>query len=986
MRKALLERLAGRVVQKTKRGPIIEKVKEDTVGGILRWTRENSPELAWVRKEIRKTYGGRAPKVLDPFAGGGAIPLEAMRLGCETTAMDINPVAWFILKCTLEYPRKFGGQTYLLPEFTRRDRDFMKDFLKAKGLTGAKLQTIIEKIQENEDRGIQLDLIPRDDPMLKASLAWHVQAWSRRVMAKVRKELASCYPTYAEFEVLQLGKDFEPRPMQLLEVDEQGISQVAPLNAEFEDVYLNDPRNPRWLAKPTIAYLWTRAVKCKQCRSTLPLLKTRWLCKNDRKRVLLTMESNRNRTGVIFGVQVNVPKDGANAAQQRKYDRSIGAGTMSRTGATCPCCHAIMTMEDIRLEGQADRLSAIMTAVVVSGPKGKEYRRPTQHEIEQAEISHGVLQTVFARIPFGVPHEPLPARGTLGFRVPLYGFKTWQQMFTDRQLTTLGTLIKAISEVDSEIREIHDSDTADAIVGFLACIMERQADYGSAGCIWLNALEAIGHQFSRFALPFIWDFAEVCPFTESSGGLESAYKWVTKVVDHLENATLGAPEPRVLLQSALSENDDCYDVIITDPPYYDAIPYSDLMDFFYIWLRRLTHKLDHGLQEAFPSPLGPKWDRAAHDGELIDDASRFGNDKARSRLNYEDGMARAFSACARALRTDGRLVVVFASKNPTAWETLVTALIRAGFVVNGSWPIQTELQTRLRSVASAALASSIWLVCCKRTRARPGWDSQVLDEMRRNITQRLRDFWDAGIRGPDFVWSATGPALEAFSQYPVVKKANAPNQLLTVAEFLRAVRRMVADFVVGRVLSRAGSEAVSGLDDVTTYYLLHRHDYGLAAAPVGGCILYALSCNLSDTALVNRYDLLTQSGISSTSSAEEDDAAEAVTSSSGTAVRLKVWSQRKERKLGLEVSAGQPIPLIDQVHRLMHLWRTGDQIKVNEYLDLRGLQQNSLFHPLLQALIELSDEGSDERSLLEALSNHIAARGDIRAPSQQQLL
>ena len=136
MRKALLERLAGKIVQKTKSGPIIEKVKEETEGGILHWTRENSPELAWVRKEIRKTYGGRAPKVLDPFAGGGAIPLEAMRLGCEATAMDINPVAEFILKCTLEYPRKFGGQTYLLPEFVRRDRDFMKDFLKATGFKG----------------------------------------------------------------------------------------------------------------------------------------------------------------------------------------------------------------------------------------------------------------------------------------------------------------------------------------------------------------------------------------------------------------------------------------------------------------------------------------------------------------------------------------------------------------------------------------------------------------------------------------------------------------------------------------------------------------------------------------------------------------------------------------------------------------------------------------------------------------------------------
>ena len=136
--------------------------------------------------------------------------------------------------------------------------------------------------------------------------------------------------------------------------------------------------------------------------------------------------------------------------------------------------------------------------------------------------------------------------------------------------------------------------------------------------------------------------------------------------------------------------------------------------------------------------------------------------------------------------------------------------------------------------------------------------------MRENITQKLRDFWDAGIRGPDFVWAATGPALEAFSKHPVVKKANAPDEVMSVSDFLREVRRMVVDFVVGRVLTQDGEEAVTGLDDVTTYYLLHRNDFGLDDAPVGGCILYALSCNLSDSALVNQHDLLAQSKNGST--------------------------------------------------------------------------------------------------------------------------
>ena len=255
--------------------------------------------------------------------------------------------------------------------------------------------------------------------------------------------------------------------------------------------------------------------------------------------------------------------------------------------------------------------------------------------------------------------------------------------------------------------------------------------------------------------------------------------------------------------------------------------------------------------------------------------------------------------------------------------------------------------------------------------------------MRSNITQQLHDFWDAGIRGPDFVWAATGPALEAFSKYPVVKKATAEGELMSVSEFLREVRRMVVDFVVGRVLTQNGeAEATTELDDVTTYYLLHRNDFKMDGAPVGACILYALSCNLSDAALVNQYDILTRSGSGSadeTSEAEDDEDAE---SGSGAKVKLKSWHRRGRRNLGLEAPSGQPVPLIDQVHKLMHLWRGGDQVKVDSYLSDQGLQRNTLFNQILQALIELAEEGSEERSILEALSNHVAAQGELRESGQ----
>ena len=985
-RKAILERMAGRVVKKVERkrmnGRLVENVKEDTVGGILHWGREKDEDLRWFREEIRRAYGGRAPRVLDPFAGGGAVPLEAMRLGCEVTAVDINPVAWFILKCTLEYTQRLAGEKQPLPGFALRDAEFMSGFFKAQGFKGATLRTLLQRLGHDGGGEVQLDLISVDDPLLDADLAWHMRAWGRWVLARARKDLSFHYPTYAEFIPRSAGSEYEARPSRLVEVDESGNPQTDSLNAEYDTAYLNDPRNLRWVAKPTVAYLHARTVACKQCRGMLPLLKTRWLCKKDRKRILLTLERGVGQTDVAFGVQTDVPQSGGNAAQGREHDKRIGAGTMSRSGATCPWCHSIMTMEDIRLEGRARRLGAIITAVVVDGPRGKEYRLPTEHERVVAEVTDEQLHAVFADIPFGLPEEPTPKAGSgasRAFSVDGYGFDTWKTLFTGRQLLALGEFIRALRCLPQRLSD-YPPAWRESIVAMCTPIISRMADRGSTLATWTNDPEKIRSTFARFALPMTWDFSEYAPLSDTTGGFLQSVDWVFKVCRHLQSSVQAPCSGTSVLGSATTCEVADIDLVVTDPPYYDAIPYSDLMDFFYVWLRRSLFGVSAEIDSAFSGHLGPKWDHESDDGELIDDASRFGGDKERSKRNYEDGMARAFRSCHAALRPEGRMVVVFANKQPDAWETLVAALIRAGFVVDGSWPIQTERSSRSRAMSSAALSSSVWIVCKKRAAARPGWDSSVLEEMRENITEKLRDFWDAGIRGPDFVWAATGPALEAFSKYPVVKKANAPNDLMTVSEFLREVRRMVVDFVVGSVLKRAdGDEGATGLDDVTTYYLLHRNDFGMGEAPVGGCILYALSCNLSDSALVKQHDLLSQSGRGGAQESEDDDPAadDERSEGGGAKVKLNPWSRRRGRNLGLEAPGGRPPPLIDQVHRLMHLWRAGDQVKVDDYLDNRGLPSNALFHRILQALIELAEGESEERSLLEALSNRAADRGGI---------
>jgi len=1001
-RRELCEKIGGKVVKKIEKkkmpnGQTVERIKEETEGGILHWGREteNAETLEWFRQEIRKAYGGRAPKVLDPFAGGGAIPLEAMRLGCEATAVDINPVAWFILKCTLEYPQKLAGQTRPLPAFILKNKEFMTAFLKAKGLTAAQIDRKLSDLGHKEQGQGGLDLrFDNDDQILQADLAWHVRAWGQWVLDRARRELAQYYPTYAEFEPIK--KDhiaYEHQPMRLVPLKEDGTPDIDSLNAEFTKEYLEDKRNPRWIAKPTVAYLWARTVTCKNCRATVPLLKTRWLCKKANKRVLLTMEPNADRTGVVFGIQTNVPVKGGNAAQRREHDKRLGAGTMSRAGAQCPCCSTINTMEDIRLEGKANRLGSIMTAVVVDGPDGKEYRLPTGHELAVAAVSEEQVQEAFRDIPFGVPEEPTPAGGGTGagraFSVQGYGLMRWRDLFTPRQLVALGRFVTATRAAHEEmVGERYPTDWSEATSCGVVCVVDRLLLYCSAVCRWILNLEALAPTYARFALPMLWDYAEVNALSQTTGSVAGGIDWIGKVFDHLGTASRCAPRPTVAKQSATTlAMSGTLDVILTDPPYYDAIPYSDLMDYFYIWLRRSLVGLSPAIDSAFAQELSPKWDHDSDDGELIDDSSRHERDAAKSKQTYEDGMARVFVQCAEALKPEGRLVIVFANKSPHAWETLVSAIVRSGFTVDGSWPIETERVARARAHSSAALASSVWLVCKKRpATARPGWDNNVLEEMRANIAEKLRAFWDAGIRGPDFVWAATGPAMEAYSKHPVVRKANEPNATMGVGEFLNHVRRMVVDYVVGQVLTGeqgADMAAADRLDEVTAYYLLHRHDFGMDEAPAGACILYATACSLSDSELERTWDILTRTGGDSAAAEEEpdeesneDDAEPSEDTGGGSKVKLKAWNQRKSKSMGYEAPEGRVVPLIDRIHRVMHLWKEGDVQKVDEYLDQHALRRNELFKRVVQSLIELST--NSERSLLESISNHIGAKGAVK--------
>ena len=965
-RQELLDLIGGTVVKKVVTsedddGNSVSEEKETVEGGVLVWGNENAPAMDTLRAAIKDFYGGNAPKVLDPFAGGGAIPLEAMRLGCEVTSADLNPVAWLIQKCTLEYPQRLAGKKWPLPDFVREWPDFVEDFLAGK----IKKRKGDKKPHFTDARQIQLLALP------DADLSWHVRAWGRWVLERARQELASRYPI---------------------------------VNGE-----------------PTVAYLWARTARDPETTGRIPLLKTFWLCKKKGKRTALLPVPKADGSGVTFKLLCEAELAQAHRVVENheflqswevsaeKLDDFLTKGTMNRAGVWSPCSGrpgtVALTMEDLRRQGQQGLLSEQMTVVVVEGVKPnkqttfKKYRQPTESEHSAAEIEPEELSLAYKHIPFGIPNEATPAGGGSGaaraFSLHNYGVKQWDALFTPRQMLTLGVFVENTRKAIALLSE-KDPTVAEAVGVYLTLTIDRIADRLSKNNTWDAGYDKIRNTFARFALPVYWDFCEGVPINATSGSYSGQLEFAALYIEHALGMGLYASKPNVIKRSALTGDISRIQAAVTDPPYYDAIPYSDLMDFFYIWMRRSLYGAGFAeLDAAFLEPLSPKWNSAADDGELIEDESRFGGNKLLAKTTYETGMGKAFKASLDALEDFGRLVVVFANKEVDAWETLIGALIRGGAVVTASWPIQTEMPNRTRGNASAALSSSVWIVCRKRATTAPaGWEEPVLERMKEILFGRreelggkniLQYYFDLGIRGPDFIWAALGPALQAYSEHPFVKKTG--GGMMTVREFLDEVRKLVLQFSLGelpgfRELQREtqGRGETVTLDPVTQYYLLHRAYFGAEPAPAGACILYANACGKNETELKVVWNILEQGGKSGAGKKgrprkdeAEGEAEAANDESSGSEYRLLDWSERVGRENLGESRGGLASPLVDKLHRLMALFQRNQAADVQTFYDEWGLASEQAFPPLLQAIRELAlqDGNETERRLVEALATQL---------------
>ena len=659
----------------------------------------NLAYLKTSRALVKAAHGNEPPLVVDPFAGGGSIPLEALRVGCEAFASDLNPVACLILK-------------------------------------------------------VMLEDIPRHGPELTNEL----REAGQRIKEQAEKELADLYPK-----------------------DDDGAVPIA--------------------------YLWARTVRCEapRCGAEIPLMRSFWLCRRPERRTALgpsIVRSDGVPPEVAF--EIFTPSD----------ELEVQDGTVDRAKATCLCCGAVLPPDRVRFQltaqrGGADTIfdergvrvgGARMTAVVTRRPgeTGCHYRLPTRADCAAVGAAQSRLAGILGeweaggrRVPCPVPDEPTPAGGGAGagraFSVQRYGMFRWGDLFTARQ--------KVASVEMSSLLE------KDRLLG---CAFSRVAMSGMSCTRWNAIAEKMQHTFGRQAVPMVWDFAEVVPVADAPGNWQSGYRLVGDVVD--SQCSGGAGEVQIADAIDHPLPDGTANVWFTDPPYYDAIPYSELSDFFLVWLKRVLPSTPL-LSDPFDSnnPLAPK------EREAVQDETKTCNGRVKDRAFFEDTMGYAFAEGRRVLQATGIGSVVFAHKTTDGWEALLSGLIQGGWTITGSWPIATEMGTRLRARDSAALATSVHLICRPRPEDAPIGDwADVLRELPKRVADWMHRLQGEGVRGADLVFACVGPALEIYSRYRAVETVD--GREVALAEYLEKVWEVVGRSALEQVLGATDANADATLE------------------------------------------------------------------------------------------------------------------------------------------------------------------------------
>lgn len=574
--------------------------------------------------------------------------------------------------------------------------------------------------------------------------------------------------------------EYLPKYGQILadEVSRWGQWVLNKTKNELLEYYPKDPNGSM-----PVAYLWARTIMCEGpgCGATIPLVTNLWLATKGSRKVALKAVPDNKRKRIDFEI-INDPSP-----------RDVGAGFLRRSSATCPLCGYSTPADRVRnqfLKREGGRNDAQLVAVVTSNPdaRGKLYRKPNENDYAtvckcRADLARLTRSTTndFSM----VPHEELPYLRSI-FNIQLLGVDEWGKLFTDRQNLALLTFCKQIAEVSKQLEAV-DRDLSAAVCSVLALIISKLSDLSNTLCGWEPNVQCVQHLFSRQAMGIIWTFAEGNPVGDSRGSFSVYLNGTVKILKQY-SGLWHAGTSYVASATHHPMPDDSANLIVSDPPYYDLVPYADLSDFFYVWLKRMLREIHPAL---FATDLTPKED------EIVQLAERNPKYAYKSKDNFQRQMTLAMRECRRITTPGGISVIFFAHKGTNAWESQLQAMIDAGWVVTASWPIETELATRMRGMRSAVLGSTIALVCRPREAAdgslcvdAVGDWRDVLGELPGRIHEWMPRLAEEGVVGADAIFACLGPALEIYSRYSSVEKAS--GESVTLKEYLEHVWAAVA--------------------------------------------------------------------------------------------------------------------------------------------------------------------------------------------------
>ncbi len=834
--------------------------KRNFIADFCKWENSlNKNMIKKAREDILKANNGKPPKVLDPFAGGGAIPLEALRLGCEVYASDYNPVAVLIEKCTLEYPQKYG-------------------------------KTVIRK-EKNENSFLEEE--KEINPLLE-----DVKKWGNWVLEEAKKEIGKFYP-----------KD--------------------------EDGYI------------PVGYIWARTIPCQNpsCGAEIPLMRQFWLAKKGSKKVSLypCTEGKSVKFKIIGTGYENMPK-GFNPDE----------GTVSRAIIVCPVCGSSVDAKTTRELFKQGKSNQRMIAVVLHKPgeSGKKYRLANEEDMlifEEAEKylnrKREELMKEWGIDP--VPDEELPLMSGV-FNVPIYGINRWGDLFNSRQKLALITFVEKVREGHKEmIKKEYKEDYARAIASYLALGIDRLADFGSVLCI-LNPTGGRGvvHTFGRQALPMCWDYIESNPFNPKAAGWPTSCEKNEKWIKHASCASKIFAIVENRSASSLQYDNNFFDAVFTDPPYYNNVPYADLSDFFYVWLKR---SIGYLYPDLFSTPLSPKKNEITEMKSW--DSKRY---NYKDKLFFENMLNQSFKEIYRVLKPDGIAVIVYAHKSTEGWETLVNSLLDSGLIMTGAWPIDTEMKERMRANKSAALASSIYIVARKMKRDSTGFYNDVKKELKEYLDKKLDRLWQEGISGADFFISAIGSAIVVFGKYE--KVIDYEGNTIRADRLLSDVRKIATDYAVRQILHNGFSGEIT---DLARFYVLYRWNYGSVKIQFDEARKLAQSCGVDLSKEWNKKGYIKKQN-----------------------EFIKVLGPH-ERKID-EIDS---VEMIDILHKTLLYWEKGERNEMINLLKSTGYGNSEAFYRVAQAISETLAKDDKEKKLLEGfLSGRERIKNEIKeGPDQRRL-